>query len=391
MTYRRLSQPFVFCLALLLTLPAACLGGFGGLGAFEPIDEDFERPSPILNAEGALRRQCQPDKLDGPSQVFEHALCLCGDLDDVGSGVVTRSSSHLAGNDPGLGHVGVNGRVDLVGNFAVDGSFNAAGGIDGVGDLDVGRELITGNDVDVVGNWTVGQDAWIDGDLDVVGDMDINGDLFLSGSLSAVGDVNFVDGRRGFDYRGAPCPCGRNQIIDVAAEVAKRRDLNNNDRLGSGDELILDDGEYYFARPQDVLGKREIRVVGRASIFVEGDIETVGEMNLVVEEGAEAELWVSGTIKTVGNLELGAPSKSRARAFKLFMGGRGEALVNVGNAQFVGGIYAPEADIDFVGDLEVRGSLFANNLKGTGSLDIEYDSDLSAPPECVEEFFQTTD
>src|SRR5690606_9623300 len=104
-------------------------------------------------------------------------------------------------------------------------------------------------------------------------------------------------------------------------------------------------------------GNRAIRVKGHARVFVDGDIETVGNFDLEVDEGAELELWVAGTIETVGNIRVAAGSGDRPRAFKLFMGGRGSTLVNVGSASFVGAIYAPEVDIEYVGNLDVVGSL----------------------------------
>jgi len=382
-------------LALSFILIPACLPGGGGGLFWNPIDEDFSRPSPQPAVQGALRRACSdttpPDQHFQTEVAFEHALCLCGDLENVGQGLLTRSRSYALGNDGGFAHVGVNGAISVVGHFDIDGDLNVARGIDGVGDLGVEGNLLCGNDVDVVGNWNVNGDAWIDGDLSGVGSIDINGDLYLTGDLSAVGNVSYGDGHKGFTYAGQPCGCGANQLIDVPAEIARHKADNDNDRIPGGigsDSLVLDSGDYYFDDPADFVGARSITVRGRVAVYVDGDLSTVGNLNIDVQPGAELALWVTGRVETVGNLKLAAGDSDRPRAFKLFMGGRGSSIVNVGNATFIGSIYAPEVDIEYVGNLEVQGSLFANNLSGTGNLTVTYDTDVAAPPACVDEHYQ---
>ncbi len=380
---------------LLLLLPAllgslACLGGGGGLEAnLDFVDEDFSRPSPRPRLEGALAQRCEAEPTPQhyqKAQALDYALCLCGDFDNVGSGLTTRSFSRVHGLDGGLAHVGINGGLDVVGQLTVEGDLNVARGLDGVGDLTVARDLITGGGVDIVGDWGVGGDAWIEGNLDVVGTLSIREDLYLSGGFSAVGDVTYDEARRGFAYAGAPCGCGSAQILDVAAEVASRRG-SASAALPSGlgrQDVTLSAGEYFIADPGDLVGSGQITIQGRVGLFVDGDIETVGSLNIMLAPGAELDLWVAGRVETVGNLRFADPRDVHARAFRLFVGGPGSAIVNVGGAELYGSIYAPEADIEYVGDLTVYGAIFANNLQGTGSLTVYYDTDVAAPDPCAE-------
>lgn len=370
---------------------SACLGnGFGLVGGFDAETTDFDRPSPQTSTEGALTRSCEADDAQAVNVPLEHALCLCGDLQDVGQGLVTRSHSTAYGADGGQAHVGINGGVEVVGNFDVGGTMNVAGGVEGVGHLRVGHDLLSGDNVEVTGSWTVGRDAWIDGDLKGVGNLEVERDLYLTGDLSAVGKVKYNSGHRGFRYLSAPCGCGAEQIIDVAAEIAARRDRNDNTKIPGGTgaaRIVLEDGEFYYADASPLIGARSIEIRGRVDLFVDGDIETVGNLKIELSQGAELRLWVSGKIKTVGNLKFTAGDE-RPRAFQLYMGGRGAAVMNVGNSEFVGSIYAPEVDIEYVGSLKVRGSLFANNLRGTGNLTIDYDTDIVAPDACADEHYQ---
>ncbi|MEL6181925.1 MAG: hypothetical protein AAFS10_23390, partial [Myxococcota bacterium] len=202
--------------------------------------------------------------------------------------------------------------------------------------------------------------------------------------------TRFNNARRGFRYRGTPCSCGSNQIIDVAAEVAARRTSNDNlslpNTIGTVD-MTLTSGEYFIQDPGTLVGSAQLTIQGRVALFVEGDLESVGNLNIQLAENAELEMWVSGLISSVGNLNVSVANADRPRAFKLYMGGSGAALVNVGNANLVGAIYAPEVDIEYVGNLTVHGALFARNLKGTGNLVLVHDTDLPAPDACADALY----
>lgn len=382
---------------LLLLLPAllaslACLGDGGGglLSTIDFADEDFSRPNPRPSLEGALTQQCDAEPTPQhyqTAQALERALCLCGDFDNVGTGLTTRSFSRVHGNDTGLAHVGINGSLNAVGNLTVEGDLDVARGLDGVGDITVARDLITGGSVDIVGDWGVGRDAWIEGDLDVVGNLLIGNDLYLAGGFDAVGDVTYNTARRGFTYGGAPCGCASNQLLNVTAEVRARKDAATTAALPSGvgsSDVVLRSGEYYVANPRDLVGSGSITIDGKVGLFVDGDLDTVGSLNIELAPGGELDLWVAGSIKTVGNLQFADERDLHARAFRLFVGGPSSAIIQVGDATFYGSIYAPEADIEYVGDLTVYGSLFADNLEGTGSLAIYYDTDVAAPDPCAE-------
>lgn len=379
-----------------LTL-TACLG-LDKEDEFVAADEDYTRLSPALggaagNATGALTAACENEPDFGAvlqknrEEVMEHALCLCGNFKEVGNGLDTRSSSYLLGEDSSGAHVGINGGVDHVGNLNVRGSLNVARGLQGVGNLTVDQDLILGGSADITGNWNIGRDTWILGTLDAVGNVIIERDFYLGGALYIVGTADYEVGHRGFTYAGPPCPCGASQLIDVQAEVAAHRTANDNARLPSGvgnAELILEPGVYYFGSSSELVGNGRIVTRGHVELYVEGDIEAVGNLGLEPEPGSEVELWVSGKIDTVGNLNLGT-SDARPRAFRLFMGGSGVSIV--GNADFVGAIYAPQVDIDFVGNLTVHGSLFARSIKGTGNITIEHDTDLSTPQACADRMY----
>ncbi|MBN1946852.1 MAG: hypothetical protein JW797_14355 [Bradymonadales bacterium] len=383
----RVSVWFVLAL-LLLAMWTAC-DGVGGVNPWNPVDEDYSRPSPDLTAEGALLNECtEPSSPLPEDQVFEYAVCLCGDLQEVGHGFVTRSSSWLLGPDSGLASVGINGEMHSVGESDVDGHLNVANGLRATGQITTQGDLIAGDDSRITGTWSVGRDLWVDGDLEGVGTLMVDGDLYVSGDFRVGGTVAYRQGHQGFTYRGLPCDCSPDRLLDVPQIIAAHAEDNDNHLLPrtiASSDLVLDAGVYYFSSSDDLVDARSITVRDRVEIYVDDDIETVGSLDIQIEHGAELELWVSGIIHTVGNLSFSSEDDRRPRAFKLYMGGEGSALVSVGDAFFVGSIYAPEVDIQYVGSLEVHGALFANNLHGTGDLMVYYDTDIVAPDPCVDE------
>ncbi|MDX9721847.1 MAG: hypothetical protein RBU37_13940 [Myxococcota bacterium] len=378
---------------LVASLVVGCHGLENWDSQFDYVDENFTRPSPTTVVQSALQQACsQPTVLlQSERDAFGHALCLCGNISNVGDGLMTSSKSYLLGSDQGKGHVGINGRVEVVGDFVVGGVLEAGQGLSGVGDLRVSDSLLSGSDVSMTGDWEVGGDAWIDGDLDAVGSFRIGRGLYLSGDFSAVGQVSYQTGHLGFTYGGPPCPCNPSQLVDVAAEVAAHASDNDNARLPTGigeQALILDAGSYYFSQGSEVVGASSITIRDHVKMYVQGDLESVGSLDLIVEPNAELELWVAGKLSTVGNLNFADASDGRPRAFRLFMGGSGASVVNVGNASFVGAIYAPEVDIEYVGSLRVEGSLFARSIDGTGTLEIVYDTDLATSQDCADEGYK---
>ena len=57
---------------------------------------------------------------------------------------------------------------------------------------------------------------------------------------------------------------------------------------------------------------------------------------------------------------------------RLFIGGDGSSIDVVGEKDFVGALYAPTSDVKLVGDMNIRGALFAKSLSGTGQLLIDH-------------------
>lgn len=321
---------------------------------------------------------------------FERALCLCGELADVGQGLRTRSYSRTFGRHEGHGHVGVNGKVDVIGYARVEGNLDVGRSVQGIGKLTTDGDLRSGGDFGGLGSYVVFGDARVNGDLQGIGQIKVEGDLFLNGRQGNLGSMEAGSVRGSYEHPSAPpCECRGAGVIDVAAEVARRRTQNNNSALPTGglgfQEVTLRAGEYYFDSVDALVGAAKLRIEGRVAIFLDDDLDAVGHLGVELAPQAELALWVRGSVRSIGNLRFARQEDVRARAFKLYVGGAEAAIVNVGNARFFGGVYAPQADIGFVGNLQVHGAVFARNLRGAGNLEIFYDTDIVVPNDCIDE------
>jgi hypothetical protein len=323
--------------------------------------------------------------------VFGHALCLCGALEDVGQGLRTRSFSRTFGQDPGHGHVGINGQMDVIGYARVGGDLDVGGRVGGIGKITTEGDFQSGGELGGIGAYAVFGDARVNGNVGGLGYVKILGDLYTNGAVQTLGyvDYNTLGGSFSYDASYTPCGCSASEIIDVAAEVAAAGRRNDNGLLPNGGigarEVVLREGDYYFQTADALIGAGRIDIEGRVRLFVDGDIDSLGHLELNLAQYAELELWVAGSVRTIGNIRFAREEDARARAFKLYVGGPDATVLQVGNARFFGAIYAPQADIGFVGNLQVFGAVVANNIRGAGNLDIFYDTDITVSDDCVDE------
>lgn len=301
--------------------------------------------------------------------LFTGALCLCQNLEDVGSLEVGRSALH------GTGDVGVNGRSNIVNHSQVAGSWTSWQGFTAVGSGYIGGDLVTPADVEVVGHLEVVGDVNVGGSLHGVGSLQVGGAAAVAGGTSVVGMGPARIGQYAA-VTAPPCSCDPASIFDVAGAVASARQNNQNELHGLphvlqsvGDQaLVLSSGTYYFDRIETV-GLTRVRIEGAVALYIGERLAQVGAETFTLEPGASLDLYVAGGVGSVGALELG--DQADPSAFRLYVGGRGSVLLGVGAQRLHGLIYAPEAQVEYVGDTRIDGGLFAGALSGVGRLSID--------------------
>jgi hypothetical protein len=310
-----------------------------------------------------------------PPAVFEAAVCVCENLDHVGDLFVEPGPG-------GVGAVGVNGKVDLVGRAEVAGDFIAWGGFASVG-ASIGDSLVTPAGVTGTGQLAIAGNATIGGDLACVGSVAIGGDLALGGAERVIGELTTAN-RTAYSAPAAPpCDCDPATFFDVNGAVAAAKQITGGhtswDHVGASEIRLA--GGNYFVTSANVVGLTKIFVDGSASVYVEGSLASVGAAQWELAPGATLDLFVSGSVGSVGQLRIG--NTADPTAFRLYIGGGDDVTVGaVGQTELAGSIYAPRATLAYVGDARITGSIFAKSIRGVGALDVVYGDSSTQPTSC---------
>jgi hypothetical protein len=308
--------------------------------------------------------------------VFAESVCVCGDFTDVGNLVVGKS------REQDQASLVVMGATKAINNFQVRGDFKPHGGLEARGNLEVTGNLQSAGTVDDIGNIEIGGSLHAGGDLKGIGRLSVAEDLGVGGENSFIG---YMEAGRQVAYEPVAepaCGCAEDQILDVAGAVAAAKAANDNAAHGvptsvrnlGATALKLTAGSYYLT-DLEAIGATGLSIDGAVSLYLDGDLVHVGAAWVHLEPGASLDMYVSGSVSTIGHVDLG--NKWEPSQFRLYIGGSGEASLNVGNQIFNGAIYAPRADITYVGNTQIRGALTVHEIHGVGNLEIGY-----AAPSC---------
>ncbi|MEM9192753.1 MAG: hypothetical protein AAGF12_26500 [Myxococcota bacterium] len=323
-------------------------------------------------------------------RIFRYALCTCEGATTVASGFETRGFNSQGGQTSTAGAaVGVNTQFEQAGGLDIGGSLTVAGadGLRTIGSgIVVQGDLRTAGAYGFTGGSSVTRNAYVGG-LSGVGRLTIGGDLFGASAGPFVSVAGAVDPNP--VAVEAPCACGADDILDIDAIVADAAEQNHNleagldpaefsDLVGTV-ERELPCGRFYIDSIGG-LGQLTLTVNGRTALFVAGDVESVGGLDVVLGPDGELDLFVAGNLSVVGSASLG--SEEHPAATRVYVGGTNEIQLTGGNA-FVANLYAPEAPVAAVGSTDIFGSVFAKEFSATGRASIRYDrAILSAGDDC---------
>ena len=308
-------------------------------------------------------------------KLMTHAICLCDRFDAVGKGLTTTAPNG------GEANVAINGQASVVGHYEIDGSLLAYKGISGVGRLTVRDDAITFGSVDGVGELAVGRDLAVKGDLNSVGMIAVGGLTKVGGLSSLVGTSQLT--RAPFDVVDAkPCGCDAATKLDIAQKIADAKANTQVARLEGIDSVgahvqTLKSGSYYLAGGIRAVGSSKLTIEGGVALFVDGDLDTVGDGLFDVKAGATLDLYVNGKISSVGKSVFTSGSPG---AVRLYLGGANPSFSGVGTQDLTLSIYAPDAELNLVGDTRINGSVFAKSIGGVGHLQVDYAAPAAPAP-----------
>jgi len=310
------------------------------------------------------------------TNLFAETVCICQNFRDVGNLVVGSSVATDAAT------LAVMGTSKVINNTQIHGSFLPHGGLEATGNLEVSGDLVSSATVDDIGNIEVAGDLVVGGDLKGIGRLAVDGSLSVSGRNTFLG-YKQINATAPYAPAAAPsCGCADADILDVKAAVAAAKTQNDNAARGVPTSIRnigltvqkLTTGSYYMT-DLSAIGATKVAIDGHVSLYLDGDLESIGAAWIRLENGAMLDLYVSGNVRTIGHVDLG--NKWAPSAFRLYVGGSDEATLSVGNQIFNGAIYAPRADLTYVGNTKIRGAVTAREIHGIGNLEIGY-----AAPEC---------
>lgn len=333
-------------------------------------------------------------------ETFQFGLCTCETMTIQSQLTIDAFDSTMGPYEPGMrindGHLGVNGELNAGGKVSIYGSSFVGGGGFAVGSdsLVVKTAYAAGTATQATASTEIGRNAFFDGN--VVGRYNIGGDLYVPVTATVSQQtLNNLVGQviRGPIQPNSPCPCGDDEILDVAALTAWAATHNDNEvenvvtattwQDGGGpDNITLPCGRYYLSEIEHP-GGLTIRAEGRTVLFVDGDMTIGGNLNLEIDQDAEIDLFVAGNLSVMAAARLGDPNyPSRVRTY---VGGT-EDIVFSASSEFGGNLYAPRADVTFAASAVLYGALFANNVAFTGNASVHFDRAVrSAGDDCEED------
>ncbi|MCI0747083.1 MAG: hypothetical protein L0Y58_16890 [Verrucomicrobia subdivision 3 bacterium] len=113
-----------------------------------------------------------------------------------------------------------------------------------------------------------------------------------------------------------------------------------------------------------------VLVTGNATVYVTGSIAFGGSDVLQIAPGASLKIYCAGPSAYFGSI---INPNELANSFIYYgMSSNGKVEIK-GNAKFTGVVYAPNADVTFVGGIELFGAVIAESATLTGSSQIHYD------------------
>lgn len=343
-------------LSLLLALCAGCTGL--GLGSESQYSQCPDSPA---------------------TDAFTETVCICEDFKDIGNLIVgtSRLQDHAT--------LAVNGQMLAINNTQVRGTLIAYGGLEARANVQVTEAIASAGTIDAIGNIEAGTDMDIGGDLAGIGRIEVGGTLRVGGADRFLGwkEINATG-----PYGTTPAaPCGCENVIDVVALVAAARTSNDNAAADLPTNLAnigwtdvrLTSGSYYFDEIRTI-GATRFVIDGAVSIYVAGNLDNIGAEWIKLTSGSVLDLYVAGAVRNIGHVALG--DKHAPSAFRLYIGGTEDCAINVGNQIFNGAIYAPNADLRYIGNTKIRGALTARRVLGIGNLVVGYAAPDPVPGEC---------
>lgn len=319
---------------------------------------------------------------------LRHALCSCSSIVLPGD-LTTESGPPMPGPGPGpmtpSAAVGTDGSLQVAGLVQVAGAAIAASssGMTFNRSASVFGSLHSGGAVSATQFLAVGDDAFVGGDL--LGRVDVGGALHVAPTATVGPAVSAATIVREPISVAPPCDC-TTPALDVATLVGAAASSNDDATISLASDALtattaattldLPCGQYYLSSIGAV-ATVELRVHGRAALFVRGDVTVGAGLRVTLDAGAELDLVVGGSITARGGTVGATPPSS----LRLWIGG---GTVRLGSGVGLAAVvYAPAAALVAEGPLTASGALFVGSVSSNDDVTVRFDANvLDGGSEC---------
>lgn len=350
-----------------------------------------------LNAADGVRTSASKSQCLGlASALFRHALCTCNDLTVQAPLKSDAFDSSVAPYAPGQagGGLGTNGRLTVTTALELLGSLTVA---------DSEATVLTAGPVHITDNVKVNADLIINtADVMLGRDLLVNGRIVAALSTlrvgraiqqpsdrSNTGDIVAADG---FERRtpsiSEPCACDSPSWIDfnqLAASFAAQSDnMRAGVRTGAfRSALPLDLGCGRYVAEAGRFGPTRWTISGAVSVFIDGDLELTGRLEVQIAEQSSLDVYVRGAL-VLG--PLAEVLSARPGALRVFVQGASDLQLADG-ARFECSLFAPTSQLSLAGEPALQGALVLGNFTSTAAVSLHYDAAVLRPqgaPACEE-------
>lgn len=220
------------------------------------------------------------------------------------------------------------------------------------------------------------KDAYVGGNI--VGPFDVTQTLYQPASASR---QNVTYGKLVTQPVTVAPPCDCTNKIPVGAYVAFAKTTNDDASIGLDPAILakpnaparidLPCGSYYltgFSLP----GSSAIVVHGKTAIFIDGDIDTSGflEITLDTTMASELDVFVSGTITSSSQFKFGSPNTPALA--RLYIGGTSTFAMS-SQMVIAGEVWVGNAPVDWTSQTDMFGAIFAGDFTATAKLNLHHD------------------
>jgi hypothetical protein len=318
---------------------------------------------------------------------FTWALCSCGDV-SVEQGLTTDAYNSTQGAYTPGGHggaVGLDGRYDCQGTTDVGGTLwsSEAQGIATQGTVAVHQELHDGGPFVTAASATVAGNGYVDGNVEAAAATSFGGTLYAPASAMIEGPITYGALAQQPVTVPPPCACDASQILPIANIVSAAAASNDDASIGldanalstltAPTRLDLPCGQFYLS---SIGSSSSLTIVahGHTALYVGGDVELQGELDVTLDPDATFDVFVTGSVGSQGDMHLGA--LAYPALFHLYIGGT-NMLALQGGLRFAGGLYAANAAAELGGGAEIYGALFVGSFAAMDAAALHYDNALT--------------